>query len=245
MKAYLILSFIVFAYSLPNQVYVIKECFEKLYNAEENSELTKSVNDELLQWKVKEFYDKVDAVDPTLRPKIEGCVEDANKHYYSHINKRRRTRSPEVRSQYIRRPIPIPVDIRQNINRPIPVVIKQNPSRPIPVVIKQNPSRPILSPEVRKQNPSRRAPPLEVISKNIIHPIPVPEVRNQKPRRYVPPPPEVLEVKSKIPSNHVLAPEVKSQKASRRVPASKDKKGKPRLRDPPPKHKKNKPNYLD
>ena len=230
MKVYLILLLIIFASSLPNQAHVIKDCFEQLYNATENStensELTKSVNDELLQWKVKEFYDKVDAVDPTLRPKIEGCVEDANKHYYSHINKRRRTRSPEVRSQYIRRPIPIPVDIRQNINRPIPVVIKQNPSRPI------------LSPEVRKQNPSRRAPPLEVISKNIIHPIPVPEVRNQKPRRYVPPPPEVLEVKSKIPSNHVLAPKVKSQKASRRVPASKDKKGKPRLRDPPPKHKK-------
>ena len=218
MKAYLILSFIVFAYSLPNQVYVIKDCFEKLYNATENStensELTKSVNDELLQWKVKEFYDKVDALDPTLRPKIEECVDDANKHYYSHISKRRRTRSPEVRSKYIRRPIPIPVVIRQNI------------------------SRPILAPKVRNQNPSRRAPPLEVISKNIIHPIPVPEVRNQKPRRYVPPPPEVLEVKSKIPSNHVLAPEVKSQKASRRVPASKDKKGKPRLRDPPPKKKK-------
>ena len=81
MKAYLILSFIIFASSLPNQVYVIKDCFEQLYNATENStensELTKSVNDELLQWKVKEFYDKVDAVDPTLRPKIEGCVEDA------------------------------------------------------------------------------------------------------------------------------------------------------------------------
>ena len=95
MKAYFILSFIVFAYSLPNQVYVIKECFEKLYNAPENSELTKSVNDELLQWKVKEFYDKLDAVDPTLRPKIEECVDDANIHYYSHISKRRR--SPEVK----------------------------------------------------------------------------------------------------------------------------------------------------
>ena len=204
MKAYLILLLIVFAYSLPNQVLVIKDCFEKLYNATENStensELTNSVNDELLQWKVKEFYDKVDALDPTLRPKIEECVDDANKHYYSHISKRRRTRSPEVRSQYIRRPIPIPVVIRQNI------------------------SRPILAPKVRNQNPSRRAPPLEIINKNVIRPIPVPEVRNQKPRRYVPPPPEVLEVKSKIPSNHVLAPEVKGQKASRPVPASKIKK---------------------
>ena len=83
MKAYLFLFLVVFAYSLPNQVYLIKDCFEKLYNASETSELTKSVNEELLNWKVKEFYDKLDAVDPTLRPKIEGCVDDANKHYYS------------------------------------------------------------------------------------------------------------------------------------------------------------------
>ena len=120
MKAYLILSFIVFAYSLPNQVYVIKECFEKLYNATENPELTKSVNDELMQWKVKEFYDKVDAVDPTLRPKIEECVDDANKHYYSHISKRRRTRSPEVKSQKASGPIPDPEVRSQKANRRVP-----------------------------------------------------------------------------------------------------------------------------
>ena len=119
MKAYLILSFIVFAYSLPNQVYVIKECFEKLYNAAENSELTKSVNDELLQWKVKEFYDKLDAVDPTLRPKIEECVDDANKHYYSHISKRRRTRSPEVKSQKASGPIPDP-EVRSQKAKRVP-----------------------------------------------------------------------------------------------------------------------------
>ena len=120
MKAYLILSFTVFAYSLPNQVYVIKECFEKLYNAAENSELTKSVNDELMQWKVKEFYDKVDAVDPTLRPKIEECVDDANKHYYSHISKRRRTRSPEVKSQKASGPIPDPEVRSQKASRRVP-----------------------------------------------------------------------------------------------------------------------------
>ena len=120
MKVYLILSFIVFAYSLPNQVYVIKECFEKLYNAPENSELTKSVNDELLQWKVKEFYDKLDAVDPTLRPKIEECVDDANKHYYSHISKRRRTRSPEVKSQKASGPIPDPEVRSQKASRRVP-----------------------------------------------------------------------------------------------------------------------------
>ena len=98
MKAYLTLLLIVFAYSLPNQVYVIKDCFEKLYNASESSELTKSVNEELLNWKVKEFYDKLDAVDPTLRPKIEGCVDDENKHYYSQKRQKasRRTRKPKL-----------------------------------------------------------------------------------------------------------------------------------------------------
>ena len=129
MKAYLILSFIVFAYSLPNQVYVIKECFEKLYNAAENSELTKSVNDELLQWKVKEFYDKLDAVDPTLRPKIEECVDDANKHYYSHISKRRRTRSPEVKSQKVSGPIPDPEVRSQKASRRVPPPPPQPPHK--------------------------------------------------------------------------------------------------------------------
>ena len=129
MKAYLILSFIVFAYSLPNQVYVIKECFEKLYNAAENSELTKSVNDELLQWKVKEFYDKLDAVDPTLRPKIEECVDNANKHYYSHISKRRRTRSPEVKSQKASGPIPDPEVRSQKASRRVPPPPPQPPHK--------------------------------------------------------------------------------------------------------------------
>ena len=129
MKAYLILSFIVFAYSLPNQVYVIKECFEKLYNATENPELTKSVNDELMQWKVKEFYDKVDAVDPTLRPKIEECVDDSNKHYYSHISKRRRTRSPEVKSQKASGPIPDPEVRSQKASRRVPPPPPQPPHK--------------------------------------------------------------------------------------------------------------------
>ena len=128
MKAYLILSFIVFAYSLPNQVYVIKECFEKLYNAPENSELDKSVNDELLQWKVKEFYDKLDAVDPTLRPKIEECVDDANKHYYSHISKRRR--SPEVKSQKASGPIPLSGVTRKKASRRVPPPPPPSPPQP-------------------------------------------------------------------------------------------------------------------
>ena len=32
-------------------------------------------------WKVNEFYAKVDAVDPTLRPKIEECVKEVNKKF--------------------------------------------------------------------------------------------------------------------------------------------------------------------
>ena len=32
MKSVLLLLFIAFAYSIPNPVYVIKDCFEKLYD---------------------------------------------------------------------------------------------------------------------------------------------------------------------------------------------------------------------
>ena len=81
MKAFLVLLLIAFAYSIPNPVYVIKDCFEKLYNANSNSELTWSVENELLNWKVNEFYAKLDAVDPTLKPKIEECVREVNKKF--------------------------------------------------------------------------------------------------------------------------------------------------------------------
>ena len=81
MKYLLFLILFVFCYSIPNPVYTIKECFEKLYNVNANSELTWSVNNELLMWKVNKFYEKVDKVDPTLRPKIEACVNEVNKKY--------------------------------------------------------------------------------------------------------------------------------------------------------------------
>ena len=81
MKAFLILLLVAFAYSIPNPVYVIKDCFEKLYNVNSNSELAWSVENELLNWKVNEFYAKVDAVDPTLKPKIEQCVREVNKKF--------------------------------------------------------------------------------------------------------------------------------------------------------------------
>ena len=81
MKAFLVLLLIAFAYSIPNPVYVIKDCFEKLYNVQANDNLLWSVNNELLMWKVNEFYAKVDAVDPTLKPKIEEFVREVNKKF--------------------------------------------------------------------------------------------------------------------------------------------------------------------
>ena len=81
MKAILVLLLLAFAYSIPNPVYVIKDCFEKLYNVNSNSELQWSAENELLNWKVNEFYAKLDKVDPTLKPKIEECVREVNKKY--------------------------------------------------------------------------------------------------------------------------------------------------------------------
>ena len=84
MKAVLILLFFALAYSIPNPVYTIKDCFEKLYtptNSEVDNMLSLSAENELLNWKVEEFYAKLDAVDPTLRPKIEECVVEVNKKF--------------------------------------------------------------------------------------------------------------------------------------------------------------------
>ena len=82
MKAILILLVVfAFVYSIPNPVYTIKDCFEKLYKDNSNSDLLWSVENELLKWKVKEFYEKLDAVDPTLKPKIEECVREVHKKF--------------------------------------------------------------------------------------------------------------------------------------------------------------------
>ena len=81
MKALIVLLLLAFAYSIPNPVYVIKDCFEKLYNVNSNDNLKWSVENELLMWKVNEFYAKVDAIDPTLKPKIEECVNEVNKKF--------------------------------------------------------------------------------------------------------------------------------------------------------------------
>ena len=90
MKSFLILLLIAFAYSIPNPVYVIKDCFEKIYDYSSNDELTSSVNNELLKWKVNEFYERLNAIDPTLKPRIEECVQQVNKKF-------RRTRQRPVR----------------------------------------------------------------------------------------------------------------------------------------------------
>ena len=81
MKAVLFLLLFVFAYSIPNPVYVIKDCFEKLYDVNSNSDLLWSVENELLHWKVDEFYEKLNKVDPTLKPKIEECEKETYGKY--------------------------------------------------------------------------------------------------------------------------------------------------------------------
>ena len=67
MKVILVLLLLAFAYSLHNPVYMIKDCFEKLYDAKSNDVLQWSVTNELLNWKVDEFYAKVNNVDLILK----------------------------------------------------------------------------------------------------------------------------------------------------------------------------------
>ena len=81
MKAILFLLLLAFAYSLPNTVYMIKDCFEKLYDVKSNDVLQRSVTNELLNWKVDEFYAKVNNIDLTLKQKIEEFVEQTSKKY--------------------------------------------------------------------------------------------------------------------------------------------------------------------
>ena len=48
MKAILALLLLACVYSIPNPIYMIKDCFEKLYDVKANSELEYSVENELL-----------------------------------------------------------------------------------------------------------------------------------------------------------------------------------------------------
>ena len=75
MKAILLLLLFIFIYSAPNPIYVIKDCTSKLID------LDNSFYIDLLQWRVDVFYDKLDAIDPTLRPKVKECVKMVNKHF--------------------------------------------------------------------------------------------------------------------------------------------------------------------
>ena len=82
MKGLLLLVLVALAYCIPNPVYVMKDCYEKLYGSKNaNSDLAWSVENELLHWKVKEFFAKLDKVDPTLREKIEKCVSEVNEGF--------------------------------------------------------------------------------------------------------------------------------------------------------------------
>ena len=90
MKAVLLLLLIAFAYSIPNPVYVIKDCFEKLYDSKANSILAESVQNDLLKWKIDVFYQKLDAVDPTLKAKIKECEKEVYKKTSLHTLKNQR-----------------------------------------------------------------------------------------------------------------------------------------------------------
>ena len=81
MKAFLFLLLLVFIYSIPNPVYVIKDCFEKLYDVNSNAEIKQSINNELLNWKIRKFFTKVEAIDPTLVDKINKCVDEVLEKY--------------------------------------------------------------------------------------------------------------------------------------------------------------------
>ena len=83
MKGLLLLIFIGLAYCIPNPVYTAKDCFDKLYGNKDNasSELKWSAENELLHWKVNEFYAKCDKVDSTLKDKIKQCVDEVNKKF--------------------------------------------------------------------------------------------------------------------------------------------------------------------
>ena len=83
MKGLLLLIFLGLAYCIPNPVYTMKDCYDKLYGnkANANSELNWSAENELLHWKVDEFYAKCDKVDPTLKEKIKECVDQVNEKF--------------------------------------------------------------------------------------------------------------------------------------------------------------------
>ena len=81
MKSLIVLLLFSYAYSISISVFVFQCCFETLYNVNSNDNLKWSVENELLMWKVNEFYAKVDAIDPTLKPKIEECVNEVNKKF--------------------------------------------------------------------------------------------------------------------------------------------------------------------
>ena len=81
MKAILFLLLFAFIYSIPNVIYTIKDCLFKIASYQlltENKEIADSIKNDLHKWKVEEFWEKMNKYDPTIRPKVEECVKEAN-----------------------------------------------------------------------------------------------------------------------------------------------------------------------
>ena len=91
MRVILIILLFSLIYSLPNLVYVMKDCIEKLYNVNEDKELQWSIKHELLQYQTDEFYARLDKIDPTLRSKMKKCIEEVYAIYQENFKRLMRT----------------------------------------------------------------------------------------------------------------------------------------------------------
>ncbi len=61
---------------MPSPVYIVKECVEFYYNTKLDLDLQWSIENELLKYKIVEFYQKLDKIDKTLRPRVMKCYSD-------------------------------------------------------------------------------------------------------------------------------------------------------------------------
>ena len=91
MRAILILLLLAFSYSFPSLIYVIKDCTEKVYNVEDDPEISQSIQNELLHYQFDEFYERINKKDPTLKGKIKECMDELYDKYFKDFNKKMRT----------------------------------------------------------------------------------------------------------------------------------------------------------
>ena len=88
MKAICLLLLFAFIYSIPNPVYTYKDCFDSIVQGDRflnsNAELLQSAENDLFNWDFDKFYEKLDQIDTSLRPRIEDCVRNMHKKYKGH-----------------------------------------------------------------------------------------------------------------------------------------------------------------